>query len=134
MSSFAFYRVWHEGLAKLKGYLPSNFYIILKSYLTNRYFQISQSSSMSQICPIKARVPQGNMLGPLLYTRYTADIPLHPSTVLSTFVDDTYILSPHPDPNQASEPFKVTVMSYEFGSGNGGLRLMKTRVFTSLSL
>jgi hypothetical protein len=51
---------------------------------------------------MKTGVPQGSILGSLLYTKYTADIPLHPSTFLSTFADDTCILSPHPDPNQAS--------------------------------
>jgi hypothetical protein len=62
----AFDRVWHEGLlAKLKGFLPSTYYLILKFYHTNRYFQVSQSGSMSQIYPIKAGVPHGSILGPL---------------------------------------------------------------------
>jgi hypothetical protein len=100
----AFDRVWHEGLlSKLKGILPSTYFLILKSYLSNRHYQVSQSNSMSSIHPMCAGIPQGSILGPILYTIYTADIPTHPSTILSTFADDTCILSPHVDPHQASE-------------------------------
>jgi hypothetical protein len=48
--------------------------------------------------PTLAGVPQGSILAPILCSTYTADILLHSST---TFADDTYILSPHPDPVQA---------------------------------
>jgi hypothetical protein len=37
----AFDKVWHEELLyNLKTYLPERFYIILKSYLNDRYFQV----------------------------------------------------------------------------------------------
>jgi hypothetical protein len=49
-----------------------------------------------------AGVPQGSILSRILYSVYTADLPSHPSTTLQTFADDTYILAPHDDPNQAS--------------------------------
>jgi hypothetical protein len=47
-------------------------------------------------------VPQRSILGPLLYTLYRADIPQSPSTILSTFADDTAIFTTHADPNTAS--------------------------------
>jgi hypothetical protein len=37
----AFDRVWHRGLLhKLRSTLPDHFYLILISYLTNRYFRV----------------------------------------------------------------------------------------------
>jgi hypothetical protein len=47
-------------------------------------------------------VPQGSILGLLLYTLYTADIPQSDTTILSTFVDDTAIFTTHTDPVLAS--------------------------------
>ena len=90
----AFDRVWYEGLlVKLKGILPFTYYLILKSYLTERFFHVSHGSSSSSIHPMLAGVPQGSILAPVLFSTYTADIPLHPSTTLSTYADDTCILS-----------------------------------------
>ncbi len=61
-----------------------------------------QGTSLSQYYHLKAGVPQGSTLSPLLYTLFTADIPTLPHTKLLTFADDTAILSPHQDPLLAS--------------------------------
>jgi hypothetical protein len=40
-------------------------------------------------------VPQGSVLGPVLYILYTSDLPKTPHTVIGTFADDTAILASH---------------------------------------
>ncbi|KAL1139583.1 hypothetical protein AAG570_006565 [Ranatra chinensis] len=85
----AFDRVWHPGLLfKLKRILPSTYYLILQSYLTNRYSVVCLGEKLSGYIQIKASVPQGSVLGPLLYLVYTADIPTQTSTSMATFADD----------------------------------------------
>ncbi|WP_373424456.1 RNA-directed DNA polymerase [Pantoea sp. Taur] len=99
----AFDRVWHEGLlCKLKILLPQSLYLVLRSYLSNRSFRVRCGTEFSSCYPIEAGVPQGSVLGPVLYILYTSDIPTNPYTFLATFADDTAILSSHPDPQTAS--------------------------------
>lgn len=94
----AFDKVWHLGLLyKIKRNIPYQFYEILKSYLSQRFFQIKCESSTSDIQPISAGVPQGSVLGPILYLLYTADLPTLNSTVTATFADDTVILASDDD-------------------------------------
>jgi hypothetical protein len=58
----AFDRVWHLGLLyKLKKALPTDYYLILKSYLSYRYFQTKINSETSSYHPIQAGVPQGSV-------------------------------------------------------------------------
>lgn len=98
--SEAFDRVWHEGLlSKLVKLLPYSLYLVLQSYLRDRTFLVKGLNNIkSRTCNINAGVPQGSVLGPLLYTVYTSDMPLpstHPSCtlLLSTFADDTVIMA-----------------------------------------
>lgn len=99
----AFDKVWHKGLLyKMKLQLPSEYYLLLKSYLSHRYFQIKHGQAYSDIYAIKSGVPQGSVLGPLLYLLYTSDIPTTPETNIGTFADDTVIMSKHNVPQIAT--------------------------------
>ena len=68
----AFDKVWHTGLLyKLKSILPYTYYQIFKSYILNRSFVIKFKDAISNIKPIYSGVPQGSVLGPILYMLYT---------------------------------------------------------------
>ena len=90
----AFDKVWHEGLIrKLSSFLPRSFVEILQSYISERVFRVKHEESYSKVMPIKAGVPQGSVLGPVLYVLYTSDLPINMSTTTATFADDTAILA-----------------------------------------
>lgn len=100
----AFDKVWHQGLLyKLKNHLPDQLYLILKSYLSDRYFQVRLDDALSNYHLIKSGVPQGSVLGPFLYLIFTGDVPVTNDTLMATFADDTAILSSDTDPVRASE-------------------------------
>ncbi|KAI5726243.1 hypothetical protein M8J77_025720 [Diaphorina citri] len=100
----AFDRVWHTGLLyKLKQLLPQHHYLLLKSYLSDRFFRVKHDGSYSRYHKINASVPQGSVLGPFLYVLYTADLPTTDETTIATFADDTAVLSKHQDPTIASD-------------------------------
>jgi hypothetical protein len=48
-------------------------------------------------------VPQGTVIGPLLYLIYTADAPTGDDALIATFADDTAILYSDADPTRATE-------------------------------
>ena len=90
----AFDKVWHEGLEyKLQRDLPKQMYEILKSYIEKRYFRVKHEGEYSDLKSIRAGVPQGSVLGPLLYLIYTNDVPQNNETSIATFADDTAILA-----------------------------------------
>ena len=67
--SKAFDKVWHEGLLfKLKQYgVEGSMYGIIKNYLNNRYQRVLLNGTQSSWIKISAGVPQGSVLGPLLF-------------------------------------------------------------------
>jgi hypothetical protein len=98
--SQAFDKVWHPGLLlKIHPTLPPRFYNILKSYLQQRRLIVTYKNTTSLQLRMTSGVPQERVLGPFLYTIFTADIPQQNSTVMSIFADDTAVLSSHANLN-----------------------------------
>ena len=80
-------------LGKLKHYgLQGASYSLLESYLTNRKQQVEINGTLSDYGIIKHGVPQGSVLGPLLFLIYINDIS-ESSNVLKFFLfaDDTTV-------------------------------------------
>ena len=71
----AFDRVWHEGLmVKLKSVgIGGKMLKLLKDYLTDRSLRVTINGQTSKQYPIRAGVPQGSVLGPLMWTLFFND-------------------------------------------------------------
>ena len=98
--SKAFDRVWHQGpLAKLTHLgVCEDALAWLSSYLTKRRQRVRVNSSLSPWLRTPAGVPQGSVLGPLLFLIYTIDLPptcTDRSTTCSQFTDDTALITTH---------------------------------------
>ena len=102
--SKAFDKVWHEGLLfKLRSIgIEGKFLDILKSFLYDRYQRVVLNGQSSSWKKINAGVPQGSILGPLLFLVYINDISKDLVSNVKLFADDTSIFSTVYDRNQSA--------------------------------
>jgi transposase len=106
----AFDEVWHQGLEfKLQRDLPKQFYQILKSYIADRHFRVKFENEYSELKRISAGIPQGSVLGPILFILYTRDLPNIQGTTVATFADDTAILAVGKDISEATSKLQNAV-------------------------
>ena len=99
--SKAFDRVWHRGLlAKLHHYgITGNLHRWFVSYLSNRFQRVTIPGGISDWVEILAGVPQGSILGPLLFLLFINDIVREINSNIRLFADYTtiYIIVDFPD-------------------------------------
>ena len=90
----AFDKIWHSGLLyKLKRIgINGDLLKLIESYLKNRSQRVVLNSSFSEFLDIVSGVPQGSILGPLLFLIYLNDIVDNISCPISLFADDTSLL------------------------------------------
>ena len=91
--SRAFDRVWHEGLIhKLKVIgIEGEMLDILTSFLKNRKQRVTLDGECSDWADLEAGVPQGSILGPILFLIYINDLIDEVSSDIRIFADDTFI-------------------------------------------
>ena len=92
--SKAFDRVWHDGLMyKLKTLgICGNYCGLIHSFLSDRHQRVVLNGQSSKWSHIKAGVPQGSILGPLLFLVYINDLPKVLTTSAKHFADDTSLV------------------------------------------
>jgi hypothetical protein len=87
--------------------LRLNYFLILKSHLHRRHFLIKVETEYTELSSANAGVPQGSVLGPLLYLLYTADLPTSSQSTTATFADDTAVLAMDSDTAIASQKLQT---------------------------
>ena len=91
--SKAFDKVWHKGLIyKLKRLgIEGDLLEFFKDYLEDRQQRVALKGALSSWITIKAGVPQGSIMGPILFLIYTNDLPSEIQSIIKMFADDTIL-------------------------------------------
>lgn len=91
--SKAFHKVPHQGLLmKLERYgIHGNLLSWMESFLTKRVQTVICEGATSPPSPVTSGVPQGSVLGPLLFLTYINDLPNGLTSTVKLFADDTLL-------------------------------------------
>ena len=89
------HEVWHEGLIfKLKqNGISGKLFNLIKDFLKNRKQRVVLNGQFSLWADVDAGVPQGSILGPLLFLIYINDLTNDLSSSAKLFPDDTSLFS-----------------------------------------
>ena len=74
-----------------------------KSYLSSRKFHVNVHDKFSTSADLRCGVPQGSILGPLLFLLYINDMPQAVDCDLFLYADDTCLLFQHKDLERIKE-------------------------------
>ena len=102
--SKVFDKVWHKGLLyKLKSMgISGELYNLLENYLSGRFQRVVLNGQTSSWRPVLAGVPQGSILGPLLFLVYINDLPDGLKSNAKLFADNTPLFTIGKDKNESA--------------------------------
>ena len=119
--SKAFDKVWHDGLLfKLTIYsVEGDLLLLLKNYLKNRKQRVVLNGQTSEWRKLISGVPQGSVLGPLLFLIYINDLPDGKTLICQIFADDASLFSKVQDINRSANELncdleKVSNWAYQW--------------------
>ena len=100
--SSAFDLASHSALSyKLESFgISGRLLSVLKEFLSGRHQRVSVDGQMSDFVPVLSGVPQGSVLGPLLFILYTADLGHNLDNKLVVYADDTTLYSAVDSPRE----------------------------------
>ena len=104
--------------------------MIIMNYLTNRRQFVQIEDKASNTLPIHFGVPQGSILGPILFNLYVAELPNHIESESIQYADDTTIYR-HCDKAEIVNTIKAIendVRTLSTWSGNNGLVFNKEKL------
>ena len=102
--SAAFDKCWHSGIIeKLRqNKIEDKCLGLFESYLRGRKQVVVIDGVKSEMKDVKAGIPQGSRLGPLLWILYANDIIKDINSEILLFADDTCLFASAPDPAQTA--------------------------------
>ena len=97
--------MWHDRLIfKLnENGVTGNLLELIRDYLNGREQRVVINGCYSEWGSIKSGVPQGSVLGPLLFLVYINDLENGIKSSIRFFADDTSLFSTVNDPNSSAE-------------------------------
>ena len=106
--SKAFDKVWYDGLIfKLRqNGIDGKPLELLTDYLSNRHQRVVLNGVHSAWLPLKSGVPQGSVLGPLLFLIYINDLTANISSRIKLYADDASLFLPVRDPSMCQQVLK----------------------------
>ena len=100
--------MWHEGLLfKLEqNGVSGSLLSLMRNYLSDRKQRVVLNGSSSSYYPIESGVPQGSVLGPLLFLIYINDLEKDIKSKIKFFADDSMLFSIVHDPATTAAELK----------------------------
>lgn len=119
-------------LSKLELYGIDNQTLIwFNTYLTHRQQQVSVNNSRSDFEPVTCGVPQGSILGPLLFLLFINDLPLYTANVSTDmYADDTTLYDIQNSQETIEQNLQLALNQLRIWCKNNGMLLnsAKTKV------
>ena len=128
-----------ELVLKLQSNMSEEAVLWFRDYLSNRHQRVRFGSSCSSLRKVSYGVPQGSLLGPLLFTALTSDLPSFIGSSSSSnigitlYADDTCIWCTHKDPAVVRRELELASSKLvQFAQNNSlALNTSKTQVIWS---